>query len=590
MMDEIADPKVRAHKKRYDALLASDERAHFMHQWEEIAEVMSPRKTMFLGAPTPGGKRQSKVFDPTGIHALDLLAAGLHGMATNPSSKWFSLRLIDNEFQNDQEVLAYLSDVEDRIWSELYSPGTQFTTSLHECYHDLGGFGTSCIFIGERDDGKILFQARPLSEIVVAENADGLIDTVYRCSEYTVSQLMELGQREGWEEPSEHVRELYQQEKYDEKIKVVHVVGPRRLREYGRKDARNKPIESTYFEHKTGHVLRESGFDEMPYLVPRWSKLPGECYGRSPAMTALPDVKMLQQMSITLMKAAQKAADPTTFLPSDGTFGKQIRIVPGGINFYKGRGTDIVTLPVGSLPITLEIMEGVRNRIRTTMHVDVMQMFTPDANMTATEVMQRQQERMRMMGPIVGRLEAEMLGPLITRVFGVLSRADRLPKPPEALAKKEWSVEYVSPIATAQKAVEAEGLMKAAQIFGVFGEQGLMELAKRINFDRATDYAWELFNIEPDLLTNEEERAERAQQEEAMMATAQAPQVAGAAAQGARAVKDLGDAQATGGIDLNQLMGMAQAAPGAAAQAQAAPAEFDGSDPDVDAIMADMEA
>jgi len=592
MEEEAADPRIKQHKKRYDALRASDERSHFESHWEEIAELVSPRKDGFLGGKQRGEKKMARVFDPTAIHANDLLAAGMHGMATNPAAKWFSLRLVTDELNDDMEVMEYLSTVEDRMWAEIYSPGTQLTTSLHECYHDLGSFGTGCIFVGERDDGKILFQARTLNEIVVAENADGVVDTVYRCTEYTVVQLMELASRgDGWMPPSEKVQEKYQDGKWDDNVKVIHLVGKRRVRDYDRKDAKNKAFESLYFEWETSHLLKEGGVDEFPYLVPRWQKLANEIYGRSPAMTALPDIKMLQQMSLSLIKAAQKATDPPLFLPSDGTFGKQIRIVPGGVNFYKGRGQDIVPMPTpDKLPITMDIMEQVRNRIRTTFHVDVLQMFQPDAKMTATEVMQRTQERMRLMGPIIGRLEAEMLGPLITRVYGILNRQGKFDdlEVPESLAKHEWTVEYVSPIATAQKQTEAEGFAKVAQMFGIFGEQGLMELAKRTDFDAAAKYGWDLFNVEPSLMLTDEAMEERKQQEQSMMATEQAPKVAQAAAQGARAMKDLGDAQNAGGVDLNQMMAMAGQAPTQAAEAQAPQGMPQGQS--IDDILAGMEA
>lgn len=591
MDEEAGDPRIKQHKKRYDALLSSDERGHFESHWEEIAELVSPRKTGFRGSRTSGEKKMARVFDPTAIHANDLLAAGMHGMATNPAAKWFSLRLVADELNDDMEVMEYLATVEDRMWAEIYSPGTQLTTALHECYHDLGSFGTGCIFVGERDDGKILFQSRTLSEILIAENADGIVDTVYRCTEYTVVQLMELADRnDGWLPPSEKVQEKYRDGKWDDKVKVVHVIGRRRVRDYNRKDVKNKEFESLYFEWEAAHLLKEGGVDEFPYLTPRWQKLANEIYGRSPAMTALPDVKMLQQMTLSLIKAAQKATDPPLFLPSDGTFGKQIRIVPGGVNFYKGRGQDIVTMPTpDKLPITMEIMEQVRNRIRTTFYVDVLQMFAPDAKMTATEVMQRTQERMRLMGPIIGRLEAEMLGPLITRVYGILERQGKFDdlEVPEALSGHEWTVEYVSPIATAQKQTEAEGFAHVVQMFGVFGEQGLMELAKRVDFDRAAKYGWDLFNVEPSLLMTDEGMEERKQQEQSMMATEQAPKVAGAAAQGAKAMKDLGDAQNAGGIDINQLMQMAGQAPQQAAEAQA-PADMGGG-ASVDDILAQME-
>jgi len=161
-------------KRRYHALKDSTERVNCEGHWQQVAEVISPRKMDFVGMRTPGEKKMNAVYDSTGIHANEMLASGLHGMATNPASKWFSLRIVGKKTNPETgermdlnqvpEVQRYLSDVEDIMWSKIYQPGTNFTTSLHESYLDLGAFGTSIMFIGQRDDGGLLFETRSLAE------------------------------------------------------------------------------------------------------------------------------------------------------------------------------------------------------------------------------------------------------------------------------------------------------------------------------------------------------------------------------------------------------------------------------------------
>lgn len=552
-MDAAHETKVEHLKKRYDALKATSERTNWETHCEEVAEIVMPRKRGFVGDRTAGEKRMQKVYDSTGIHANEMLAAGLHGMATNPASKWFSLRLTDYQLGELGPAKVWLDIVERIMRERLYQPGTNITTALHEAYMDLGAFGTTCIFIGQRDNGGLLFETRPMHQVVFAENIDGRVDTVFRCSDYTVAQLVS---EFGIEHCSEQVRDSYNAKKYDDQIKVIHAVHPRHGRDRQKKDDKNHPWASCYFEHKTGHLLRESGFPEFPYLIARWHKLSGETYGRSPAMTALPDLKMLQAMMLTTIKAAQKATDPPIFIPDDGVVGP-IRTVPGGINYYRGN-RDIFPMPTSDkLAVSETMMDGLRQRIMRTFFADLFAV-DPDVNMTATEFMQRVQERMRLLGPVIGRLEGELLGPLIERVFGILERVGILPPAPPELKDADFTVEYVSPIASAQRQTEANGLAQVFQYIGALGpELAGPAIMKRLNVDQTLVYLWDLFNNKPDLLRSDEEVEAAEQQEQAMMAAQMAGPAAQAANQGAGAVKQLADAQAGGGVDLAQLLAQA---------------------------------
>jgi hypothetical protein len=81
------------------------------------------------------------------------------------------------------------------------------------------------------------------------------------------------------------------------------------------------------------------GYDDFPFMVPRFVKDSVSIYGRSPAMTALPDVKMLNKMSETTIRAAQKQVDPPLMAPDDG-FMLPIRTTPGSLNFYRAGTRD----------------------------------------------------------------------------------------------------------------------------------------------------------------------------------------------------------------------------------------------------------
>lgn len=560
-----ADEIIERLKRRFDDLKGSTERTNVEAHWQEIGEVISPRKIDFVGMRTAGEKKMTKVFDPTGIMANEMLAAGLHGMATNPASKWFSLRMVGVQLGENGETLdlnespmvqKYLADVEEVMWQRLYQPGTNFTTALHEVYLDLGSFGTAALFVGQRDDGGLMFEARPLSEIVFAENGEGRVDTVFRKTTYTVRQMMQMAKAHGWK-VSDRVKDLYEDKKYDETIVVVHAVFPREEREYGKKDTENMPWASCYFEHETCEELETSGFPEFPYLIPRWSKYAGEIYGRGPGMVALPDVKMLQAMALTKIKLLQKAADPPMWLRDDGVVG-QTRTQPGGINYWRGNPNDGVMLQPVSLQgvqMVVEDIQALREQVLRTFYADLLRM-TDRANMTATEVIQRTSEQMRLFGPLIGRLESEMLGPLVERVFGILSRQGLLPQPPQEIQGHEFTVEYVSPIATAQKQQSANGIVQVMQLIGMFGPDVAAQIVQaNVDINALFKWLWDLFNNDPDLLKDEEGLEQAMQVAQGQQALNMGVPAAQIAERGGKAIKSITDAATAQGLDIQGLLG-----------------------------------
>lgn len=571
---QVQDEHIQAEKQRYQSLKSATERTNCESHWQDIGELVSPRKIDFVGIRTPGEKKMTRVYDTTAIQANAMLAAGLHGMATNPSSKWFSLRMVSKkimtqdgqtlDLEGHEGVTKYLADVEETMWSRLYQPGTNFTTALNEMYLDLGAFGTAILFVTQREDGGLIFECRPLAECLICENADGRVDTVYRKTVFTVRQMIQMRDRDGWK-ISEQVLDKYNDAKEnhkDDPIEVIHVVKPRSEREYGKRNKENKPWASCYFELESCQKLYEGGFDEFPYLVARWSKYAGEIYGRSPAMDALPDIKMLQAMTLTKIKLVQKAADPPLWLKDDGVVG-QTRTVPGGVNYFRGNPSDGVMLqpvPLQGLQFIVEDIAQLREQILRNFFADVMRM-TDRADMTATEVIQRTSEQMRLFGPLIGRLESEVLGPLVERVFGILSRLGVLPQPPQEIQDEEFTVEYVSPIATAQKQTVAGGLMQAMQVLaGMYGPEGAVQVAMGITDpEKVLKWAWDLFNCDPDLLKDDEAVEAERQQAQAQKQIQMGEPAMKMVKQGASAVRDLSAAQGQeGGIDLQALLGQLQ--------------------------------
>jgi len=389
------------------------QRANWDSHYQELADYMLPRKADIVRKRARGEKRMELIFDGTALQSVDLLASSLHGMLTSGATPWFHLTLKDDELGRDEEVQAWLEDTSSRMMRAITM--SNFETEVHEMYVDLVVFGTGCMFV-EMDKKSMRFSTRHISEFYVAEDQFGIVDTVFRKYVLPARQAV---QRFGIENVSTFIQKRFEK-KPDEEVTVLHCVMPRKERDPTKQDNKNMPFASMYICMETKMVMQESGFQEFPYVVPRFLKATGEVMGRSPAMVALPDVKMLNLMSKTIIQAAQKLIDPPLLVPDDG-FLLPVRTQPGGLNFFRSGTRDTITpLNTGAnIPIGLNMEEQRRTAIRSAFYVD--QLLTGGSpNMTATEVVQRQEERMRVIGPVLGRLMNEMLRPMIDRIFALM--------------------------------------------------------------------------------------------------------------------------------------------------------------------------
>jgi hypothetical protein len=323
------------------------------------------------------------------------------------------------------------------------------------------------------DSGKsqVLFSTRHPKECVIAENDEDRVDTLIRKWKWTAKQAYDL-----WGDAcGEKVLKAYA-DKPDTKFEFLHAVRPRKNRNPDRAaEARHMPWESVYISLADKTEISVSGFQEFPYLVPRFSKVAGEVWGRGPGMIALPDIKMLNEMAKLVIKAAQKVIDPPLMLPDDG-FMLPIKTVPGGLNYYRanmpGRIEPIKT--EGQVNLGIEMQQALRQQIVRMFYVEFMMMPSDPSDpasagkgVTATYVLQQRDEKMRLLSPMLSRLQSEFLDPLIDRVFAMLWRRSKalgfrqdlgspFPPPPPQLSGVALKTDYVSPIALAQKSSQLD--------------------------------------------------------------------------------------------------------------------------------------
>jgi hypothetical protein len=233
---------------------------------------------------------------------------------------------------------------------------------------------------------------------------------------------------------------------------------------------------------------------------------------------------MLNEMSKTTIKAAQKQVDPPLLVPDDG-FILPVRTVPGGLNFYRAGTRDrIEPLNIGANnPLGLNMEEQRRNAIRDTFYVNQL-MMQNGPQMTATEVVQRNEEKMRLLGPVLGRLQSELLRPLIDRTFAILLRKKIFRQAPQFLAGQDIQIEYVSPLAKAQRSSELQSIMRAIEIFGSLAQ--ISPVFDHINIDNLVTHLADIVGVPAKVLNSKSEvNAIRQKKQQEMMQQQQMQQM-----------------------------------------------------------------
>lgn len=485
------------------------ERNNWDSYWEALAQYIIPQKDNVYGSATVGEDKHNRLYDATSIHANELLASALHSMLTNPSSIWFDFQTGDKEIDGDKEARGWMQDAVKKMIRVMNN--SNFQTEIHECYLDLGGIGTTPMRIEEDDDTVVRFFARPIYEHYIEENNKGIVDTVYREYDFTLRQIVqEFGEDVVMSNPE--LSQAYMKDD-SKKMCIIHAVEPF----YNDKKGR---FASYHVLKDKGIMLREGKFNTNPYAVARWSKISGEKYGRCPGMKALPDIKMLNKMMQTMIRAAQKTADPPMMVPDNG-FLLPLKMTPGGTNIYRAGSKDKIEFLQSNsrIDINNEMIEQTRLRIRQAFFIDQLQL-QDGPQMTATEVMQRTEEKLRTMGPILGRLNTELLRPIIDRVFDVMLRKGLFAPMPEILKGRDLDIVYVSQISKAQRASEADTLMRVIQSVAPV-MQAAPQMLDNLNGDMILRYHAHIFGLAEEMLNDPEEvskvREARAQQEQAAL-------------------------------------------------------------------------
>jgi hypothetical protein len=360
----------------------------------------------------------------------------------------------------DHSVRSWFDDATDVLFHYRQQAKANFQSQLHEIYVNLGAFGTGVLFTDALDEGGLRYKQIHLSEVVFDVNHQGVVDTVFRWFEMTARQILQK-----WPKPEQPLPDELaqaQRDNPDKLFKVLHMVMPRADFDPSRADAKGKKFASVYVLYaKDKTKLSEGGYTTFPYAISRYVAGPGELFGRSPAMLVLPNIKVLNDQTKTLLKQGHRTVDPVLLVHDDGII-DSFSLKPGALN-AGGVSADgrllVQPLPVGNIAVGKDMMDDNRAAINDAFLVTLFQILVETPQMTATEVIERVREKGALLSPTMGRQQTELLDPMIERELDLLAAQGLLPPLPEALleAEGEYKVEYDSPLSRAQRAEEAAG-------------------------------------------------------------------------------------------------------------------------------------
>ncbi len=455
---------------------ALEKRAVWESHWNECYEYALPQKYGMFNDSSVGQKKHMDIFDSTAEAGVEQLAGSLLAQLTPPWSKWFGLSFGVDALNEKEKVADKESkfDELDRMQKNLQShfDRSNFYVEAHQCYLDLITVGTAVMLFEETQIGEssaFQFTAVPMNEIALEEGITGKLDTVFRRSVLTLSQLM---QKFSCVDMSDKQLDIIKKNK-DEKVQVVEAVLPRMLPtgQHGYNYVAFLLDENNVLGG--GKILLKTGvFANSPFICFRWLKVPSEIYGRSPVMKALPDIKTANKIVELVLKNASIAVSGVWQADDDGVLNMaNINLAPGTIIPKAVGSSGLTPLKTGAeFDVSQLVLSDVRFNINRCLLIDQLAVFQT-SKMTATEVMERSSQMSKILGATYGRLQAEFLTPVILKAVSILKRRGEIND--VMVNGREVDLKYQSPLAQNQAVRDAENILGYIQALSSLGAEAL---------------------------------------------------------------------------------------------------------------------
>ena len=491
----------------------------------EIGKLILPSRGLFKGEETEC-LRDANLFNPAAQRALRKAAAGMTQAITPASDPWFRHAFLSRDDREVTYANEYVDSVDSRIRSVLSAGG--FYQGIHAFNKELLGFGCALFYCESSPRTVAHFSCQTCGTYAVALDADRMLSCVVRRLRMTPTEMKE---RFGEDKLSSVTRELLKTKPYGP-VEVVHVVRKRDDGDVRKKDARNMPFASYWYEENGEGLLTESGFHSMPFFFTTWEDARG-IYGTGPGDDALADQKGIEAWERRKAVGIEKMIDPPLLAP--GTLKRHVRAAPGETISDTAFGQSNGLRPLyevnfgTAVQYVQEEINQISMRLEDVMMANIfanMSLETRPAGMTMTEYMDRRRRSAELMGPTVSSYEPRVLNPLIERVYMLLDEAGLLPPPPDGLS--EWAtldVSYQSPMA---QMLEQSGAVATAQFMEQIAPLIKIspDIMDKIDVDQMIDELAQRMGVPASIIRSDETVAAIRQQRAEAQAAQQAQAVA----------------------------------------------------------------
>lgn len=554
-------------------------RSSYIPLWREGSDYVLPRKAQFFVSDgRRGDRRNQNIYDSTAVYAARIASAGMMSGITSPARQWKKLTLQDPELADIGSVKKWLHTV-DRLMDTVFQRSNLYNV-LPNIYESLLTYSTAAMIIEPDDEQVVRFFPYPIGSYWISQNSKLKVDTFIREFQLSARQVVEMFATDekgniNWDKVSTHVKSLYENDTRESLVYVTHTIMPNDRYLPDSLDPKRKKYISYYYESGTtnlssygslantatdytDNILKVSGFDYFRVMAPRWEVTGEDAYGNScPAEVAIGDIKQLQLGEKKSLQAIDKIIDPP-MIADNSLRQRKTSILPGGVTYGELKRDSLLMRPVHEIN-SYRIGEHeqkqaqVRSRIQQAFYTDLFLMMASSdrRQITAREIEERHEEKLLALGPVLERLNEDLLDPLIENTFKIMIEKDMIPEPPEEIQNADLKIEYVSVMAQAQKFV---GLGSIERSFGFVANMAQIDptVMDKLNMDEYVNEYANMTGTPPNLIRSNDEAGEIRQARAQMQAQQEKMQMQ---AQQASVAKDLSQTRLDEGSALDAVAG-----------------------------------
>jgi len=526
--------------KIYKNMFTAQQR--WLDQWKKIRDYINPYIGFFEGEnPNDGNRSDDRMINTAPLMANNIQAAGMQDGMTSPFRPWFKTT-VDGIDENDNDAGQWC-DLTTEILLDIFAR-SNFYDSAIQFYKELGAPCTAVMWVDEDPEHVVWYRTFTIGEYAIGTTRHDKIDRFARRIQFTSKDMIDNFGEDNC--PDTIKQTVIENKNYDTYEEVKHLIIPNP--NYNPKSAVYwaKKFISLYWTEKApaDDYLKIEGFDEFPMAVSRWDTKGADIYGRGPGWYALSLSMSLQELEMDIRDGIARGVRPSVIAPVEMLERGGINSLPDGVNYYpRSEGAQ----PIQALyQVQLQLQEAEAKKqqiiqdINQHFFVDLFRMLEGMENtgqITAREIIERVQEKMSQIGPVLNRLQHEFLQPVIERTFNIALRNGIIPPPPDSIQGMNLKIEYVSNMAQAQKMQGLTAIQEGVQ-FATEMAEAFPDTLDIINGDETLKAYLKMLGTPAATINSQDQINQVRQAKQKQMQMQQAAQMGTAAAQGAKTLSD----------------------------------------------------